>query len=199
MVEINTLGRLNALTDGVYAIVITLLVLDLHAPETPGLVDRQLLVDLHEQTPNFVAYLISFFVAALLWIKNHWILKPLEKCDYKTFWLNFAHLLFVSLIPFTASLIGRYEQDALAVILFSGSLGLASLSLAFLHRYAVTKTEWHSKDATKEWTNPKWWVMYLTLFFALGSILISFINVNAAIALWLLFPVWLLFFRRRYP
>lgn len=198
MIKFNTLERLKALTDGVYAIVITLLVLDLKAPETPGLIDRQLLADLHEQIPNFMAYLISFFVAGLLWMKNHWILKPLEGCDYKTFWLNFVHLLFVALIPFTASLIGRYEQDALAVILFSGSIGLASVSLVSLHRYAVTKTEWHSKEAIKEWMNPKWWVMYLSSFFALGSILISFINVNAAIVLWLLFPVLLFLFRHKY-
>jgi len=196
--QTNTLARLSALTDGVYAIVITLLVLDLHAPETPGLTEGRLLDDLQEQIPNFIAYLISFFVAACLWMNNHWILKPLEKCDYKTFWLNFAHLLFVSLIPFTASLIGRYAQDAISVILFSASLGLAGFSLMLLHRYVVTKPEWHGESTIKAWTSPSWLVTSPVTLFALGSILISFINVNVAIGLWLLLPVWIFLFSRKF-
>jgi len=177
-----TTGRLLALTDGVYAIVLTILVLDLHAPEKHGLTETSLVTDLQGQIPNFIAYLISFFMVAFLWVRHHWTLTPVEKCNFKTFWLNFLHLLFVTLIPYTASLIGHYEKDTIAVIFFFGSIGLATLSLLFLHRYVVTKTEWHSKDVTREWTNPAWQVMYASLLFSLGSILISFINVNAALA-----------------
>jgi uncharacterized membrane protein len=189
-----TTKRLLALTDGVYAIVITLLVLDLHVPETQQLEETSLVTDLQGQIPNFFAYLISFFVVAFLWMRHHWTLTPIEKCNFKTFWLNFLHLLFVTLIPYTASLIGHYEGDTIAVIFFFGSFGLATLSLIFLHRHVVTKTEWHSKDVTKEWTSPAWQVMYPGLLLSLGSILISFINVNAAFAFWLILPVWLSFF-----
>lgn len=189
-----TTGRLLALTDGVYAIVITILVLDLHAPEKLGMTETSLVTDLQGQIPNFIAYLISFFIVAFHWIRHHWTLAPIEKCNFKTFWLNFLHLLFVTLIPYTAALIGRYERDAGAVMFFFGSIGLATLSLLFLHRHVVTKTEWHGKDVTKEWTSPSWQVMYASLFFSLGSILIAFINVNAALAFWLLLPVWLSFF-----
>jgi len=192
--QIFTTGRLLTLTDGVYAIVLTILVLDLHAPEKHGLTETSLVTDLQGQIPNFIAYLISFFMVAFLWIRHHWTLAPVEKCNFKTFWLNFLHLLFVTLIPYTASLIGHYEKDTIAVIFFFGSIGLATLSLIFLHRYVVTKTEWHSKDVTREWTSPAWQVMYASLLFSLGSILISFINVNAALAFWLILPVWLSFF-----
>lgn len=133
-------------------------------------------------------------MTAFLWIRHQWILRPVEKCDHKIFWINFGHLLFVTLIPYTASLVGHYQEDAVAVIFFSGSLGLATLFLIFLHRYVVTKTEWHGEDTSKEWTSPSWPVMYPSLLFALGSILISFINVNGALAFWLLLPVWLVFF-----
>jgi len=189
-----TTGRLLALTDGVYAIVITLLVLDLRVPETQQLNEASLVADLRGQTPNFFAYLISFSMVTFLWIRHHWTFTPIEKCNFKTFWLNFLHLLFVTLIPYTASLIGHYEGDIIAVILFFGSIGLATLSLIFLHRYVVTRTEWHGKDVTKEWLSPNWLMLYPSLVFSLGSILISFINVYAALVLWLLLPFWVFFF-----
>ena len=188
--EITTTERLCALSDGVYAIVITLMVLDLKIPETSGLSEAQLVTELVEQAPNFLAYLASFCVVALLWMRNHWILKSLKECDEMTFWINFMHLLFLALTPYTASLLGHYPQDPLAVILFSGCLGLASLFLLLLHRHVISKSEWHQEGTTWEWTNPIWWRTYPPPFFAVGSILVSFINVQAAVALWLLLPAW---------
>lgn len=188
--EITSTTRLCAFTDGVYAIVITLLVLDLKIPETPGLSDSQIATDLVKLVPNLLAYLASFGVVAILWMRNHWILKSINKCDEMTFWFNFLHLLFLTLTPYTASLLGHYNQDFLAVILFSGALGLASLFLLLLHRHVIHKTDWHKEVVTKEWTNPNWWRTYPLPMFALGSILLSFINVQAAVALWLLLPIW---------
>lgn len=195
--EIIRTDRLCALTDGVYAIVLTLLVLDLKVPETPGLSEAQLVTEMAEQVPNFLAYLASFGVVAFLWMKNHWILKSLKECDEMTFWINFVHLLFLSLTPYTASLLGHYHQDPLAVILFSGCLGLASLTLLLLHRHVISKTEWHQEGTTREWTNPNWWTTYPPPMFAVGSILLSFINVQAAVALWLLLPIWAFTVRHR--
>ena len=186
-----TLDRLYALTDGLYAIVITLLVLDLKVPEIPELTEAQLIDDLVRQIPNFTAYIISFYAAVLLWMRNHWILEPLKACNETTFWLQFTHLLFVSLIPYTTSLVGRYEEDPIGIILFSASLGLAGLSLLFLHRYVVTRKDWHTESATtKEWTNPRWLTLYPGPLFALGALLVSFINVTGALLLWFFLPIW---------
>lgn len=191
------LKRLGALTDGVYAIVLTLLVLDLKVPETPGLTEAQLLADLWNQTPNFIAYLVSFFMVAFSWMRNFWIFKHLKQCNEKMFWLNFSHLLFVSLTPYTASLIGHYHDEPFTVILFSGSIGLASLSLFFLHRLAAATSEWHQECAPNLWRNPNWWAMYPGPLFALSSILLSFVSINGAVALWFLTPVWTLLFWRK--
>jgi hypothetical protein len=94
-------------------------------------------------------------------------------------------------------LLGRYENDAIAVIIFSATFGLTSFSMAFLHRHIAIKTEWHGEDVKKEWMNPVWWSTYPGSFFALVSILISFFNVSAAIAIWLLLPVWVFFYLKR--
>jgi uncharacterized membrane protein len=198
--QISSPERLRALTDGIYAIVATLLVLDLKIPETPGLTNTTLTADLFDQIPNFIAYLISFAVVAGLWMRNHWILEPLKKCNETTFWLNLLHLLFLTLIPFTASLIGHYEQDAIAVILFSGSLGLPGCSLLLIHRYVIPKTDWHGETTSRAWTSPNWLLDYPAPIFAMGSILLAFVSIPAALGLWFLLPVWvLLFLHHRQP
>lgn len=75
-------------------------------------------------------------------MRNHWILEPIKKCNETTFWLNLLHLLLLTLIPFTVSLIGHYEQDAIAVIhFFSGSHGLPGFSLLLIHRYVIPKID----------------------------------------------------------
>lgn len=194
--EISTTRRLCAFTDGVYAIVIALLVLELKVPEAEKLSEEELVTDMLGQIPNFLAYFASFGVVAFLWMRNHWILKYLKECDELTFWINFMHLLFLTLTPYTALLLGHYDEDPIALILFSGSIGMASLFLFLLHRYIISKTQWHQEGATREWTNPDWWETPVPIF-AAGSILLSFVDVQLAVALWLLFPVWIVIALKR--
>ncbi len=189
--------RLCALTDGVYAIVITLLVLDLKAPEAADLSEAQLITDLIEHIPNFLSYLISFLAIAVFWIRHHGIFRFLERCNTTTFGLNFLHILLVSLTPYTASLFGQYEEDPLVVVLFSGSLGLAGLSLLLMHRYVASKPEWHSAEAPDRWKAPNWFASYPGPLFALCSVLIAFFNVTAAVVVWLFLPILALVVSRR--
>ncbi len=188
--QTGSLERLLALTDGVYAIVLTLLVLDLKIPEGSGVGNAELMADLMHQIPNFVAYFISFVVIMIFWMRNHWILKPLTKGNETVFWLNLLHVFFISLIPYTSSLVGHYEQDSLAVMIFSGSLGLCGLSLLLLHGYVVGKPEWLGEAPIKPWAAPNWWIDYPAPFVALGSIGLAFINIHAALVIWVLAPIW---------
>ncbi len=71
--------RLCALTDGVYAIVLTLLVLELKAPELPGMTNPQLRDDLLRQGPNVAAYLISFVAVSFFWIQHHRVFASIRK------------------------------------------------------------------------------------------------------------------------
>jgi uncharacterized membrane protein len=197
--QTSSLERLLALTDGIYAIVLTLLVLDLKILEAPVVSNAELMADLVHQIPNFIAYLISFLVIVIFWMRNHWILKPLTTGNETVFWLNLLHVFFLSLIPYTSSLVGHYEQDSLAVMIFSASLGLSGLSLMFLHHYVVGKPEWVGELPVKPWTAPNWWMDYPAPFIALGSICLAFIHIHAALGIWLFVPMWaalLLVFRR---
>ena len=191
--------RICAFTDGVYAIVITLLVLDLKAPEVPGLTETQILHDLVKQGRNFLAYIISFFVAAWFWYRHHRIFKGLSQCDDKVIALNFVHLLFLTLIPYTASVAGRYHDDQLAVILFLGNLGLSGLSLSVLSQYVVPKTEWHEKEYAEPLINERVFSRHSVAMIAFLGVLASFFSVDAAFYVCFLLPVVLALANRRSP
>jgi len=174
--------RICAFTDGVYAIVITLLVLELKAPEVPGLTDEQLFEDLVKQSRVFLAYFISFFVVGWLWFRHHGIFRALEKSNNVVILLNFIHLLFVSLIPYTTSLAGRYKQDQLGVVLFFVNIGLSGLSISLLKQYVLPKTDWHHKELFAQLVRENWVHRYTIPLVAGLAILISFYNHQ--IALW---------------
>jgi len=92
--------RLCAVSDGVYAIALTLLVLDLKVPELSGTTNRELTTDLVQQLPNFLAYLIGFFVVAFFWMNHHRIFQSITCCDTRALALNFVQLFFISLTPY---------------------------------------------------------------------------------------------------
>jgi uncharacterized membrane protein len=186
--------RMNALSDGVYAFALTLLVLDLKAPENPGVTNPELTADLLQQIPNFMAYTIGFLIVAFFWIIHHRILQSVTKCDERALMFNLLHLLFISLTPYVASLIGHYEGDRIASIVFSANLGLASLSLNMLGFYVRGKKEWRTAEtegtwATVPWWTVPWWTVYAGPVLALVSILLSLIRPDVAILIWLLLPM----------
>ena len=185
----HTHDRLCAVADGVYAIALTLLVLDLKVPEVRGITNPQLTTDLLQQIPNFVAYVIGFLVVAFFWMNHHRIFQSVTLCDEWALLLNLTHLLFISLTPYAASLIGHYEGDRTATIVFSANLGLASLSLIVLGQYVLAKGEWRTDDAGGTWVKVPWWSVYAGPGLALVSIVVSFMSIDVALFLWLLLPL----------
>jgi uncharacterized membrane protein len=185
----HTHDRLCAVSDGVYAFALTLLVLDLKVPEVAGITNPQLTTDLFQQLPNFFAYVISFSVVAFFWMNHHRIFQSVTSCDSRALVLNFAHLLFISLTPYAASLIGHYEGDRIATIVFSANLGLASLSLIVLVQYVLAREEWRTDETGGTWMKVPWWTVYTGPGLALVSIVVSFVSSNVALLLWLLLPL----------
>ena len=185
----HTHDRLCAVSDGVYAFALTLLVLDLKVPEVPGITNPQLATDLFQQLPNFFAYVISFSVVAFFWTNHHRVFQSVTRCDARALVLNFVHLLFISLTPYAASLIGHYEGDRIATIVFSANLGLASLSLNLLGQYVLAREEWRTDETGGTWVKVPWWTVYAGTGLALVSIVVSFVSSNVALLLWLLLPL----------
>ena len=115
-------SRLEAFSDGVIAVAITLLALDLTV-EGPG--HGPLIDQLYDKWPAFLAYLISFFMIGIIWVNHHALVRSITKVDRLLLFLNLVLLLFVVLIPFATATEASYfphnDKDAqLAMVLYAG-------------------------------------------------------------------------------
>ncbi len=102
-------NRVEAFSDGVFAIAITLLVLDLHVPE-PG--SGTLAHELLAQWPSYLAYVVSFMTIGIIWINHHAALSRLRSVDHSIMIWNLVVLLTVGILPFTTSLMATYLKES---------------------------------------------------------------------------------------
>jgi len=112
-------SRLEAFSDGVFAIVITLLILDIRFPEVEYSQFRATFVSL---LPRILAYVMSFIIIGLYWVTHHNSMHAMKKTDRGFLWLNILLLLCVSFIPFPTSLLGRYPYQAGPIIIYGITL-----------------------------------------------------------------------------
>jgi uncharacterized membrane protein len=130
------LTRIEAFSDGVFAIIVTLLVLELKIPamENRGSVN-ELSHHLLELLPKFLSWLISFVIVCKFWLNHHHILGLARHADFGMVFLNSIFLMFQSFIPFPTALMGEYPINALAVSLFGVVMAFNTLLFIALHAY----------------------------------------------------------------
>jgi uncharacterized membrane protein len=123
-VERTDLGRIVAFTDGVMAVAITLLVLNLEVPRVPGGELDEALVDL---IPSLIAYLLAFALVGRHWVVHHRFFETLRAFDALLMTLNLAFLALIVLVPFATELFDRYTEEPAAAAVFGAIMGLAAL------------------------------------------------------------------------
>jgi uncharacterized membrane protein len=135
--------RLEAFSAGVFAIAITILVLQVGVPEWPsGLshdrVAAALTAKLLELWPGkLVSYALSFVIVGMFRVAHHMAFHHIRRSDRPLLWLNTLFLMCVSFIPFPTALLGRYFDQRIAVVVYAISLAATGLSLELLWRYAA--------------------------------------------------------------
>jgi len=125
--------RLEAFSDGVFAVAITLLVLDLRVPQGVG--PGGLGHALNNLWPNYASYVVSFFIIGIIWVNHHGMFGHLRRVDRTLLFLNLLLLLFVVVIPFPTALLAEYVRAGgfnshLAAAVFSGVMFAMSCSFA---------------------------------------------------------------------
>ena len=128
--------RIAFFSDAVFAIALTLLVLDIRLPE--GLADGEVWGALRELWPQFFAYVLTFAVLGINWITHHRKFRVMRRFDTGLIWINLAFLLFVALAPFPTSVLAEYGT-APAVVLYAGEVAMLSILQAALWVYAYRR------------------------------------------------------------
>lgn len=129
--------RLESLADGIFAFAMTLLVLAINLPDGANKISvGHYLVTQHK---NFFNFALSFVLLAIFWLSHTRQFHHIKKTDSLTLWLNVFILMFVVLIPFSASLMNDYPDDMVAEIFFNSNMFVLSSMLAFNWWYSSRK------------------------------------------------------------
>ncbi|HLK60642.1 MAG TPA: TMEM175 family protein [Chthonomonadaceae bacterium] len=146
-------GRVEAFSDGVFAIAITLLILDIKVPHPQELGTQTLLTALQQQWPTFLAYFTSFATILVMWVNHHRVFTHIRRTNTPFMFLNGLLLLCVSFVPFPTALIAEYirhPQAKTASVAFAGTYLVIALTFNLLWRYASQGGRLLNKNANWE-------------------------------------------------
>jgi uncharacterized membrane protein len=170
-----TKGRLEAFSDGVIAIIITIMVLELKVPHSGELEALRPLI------PVFLSYLLSFLFVAIYWNNHHHMLQAVRQVNGRILWAN-VHLLFwLSLIPFTTHWMGEHPTAPWPVAMYGVVLLLAGCAYFILSHSLITH---HGRDSTLAKAVGKDFKGIMSVVIYAVAIPLSFVNTWIAIALY---------------
>jgi uncharacterized membrane protein len=186
-----SVDRLLALSDGVVAIAITLLVLQLNVPSPAALTDpdsaSELAAHLSKGADQLVSYVISFYVIAQFWFVHHRVFRRITGQQEGLAWWNFAFLFTITIMPFTSDLLGKFSANPLAIDIFAANLLLATvateLTMIYGRRRELVTPE------TAQQTRAARYRVAASLFVIALSIVLAWVNPDAAKYCWLLLAV----------
>ena len=183
-------NRVEAFTDGVLAIIITILVLELDMPKIPeGAHGSEFLFILPELMPQLISYLVSFLVVAIYWVNHHSFFHRLSTTNHTLIWLNVHFLFWVSLIPFPTGHMGEHPFSITANVILAVVFLMGSLSFKMMSSYSMFRSdicqdslqyEEKKRIARIEWIGP---ILYAT---AIGS---AFFDTRISILLMIITPL----------
>jgi uncharacterized membrane protein len=189
-------GRVEAFSDGVIAIAITLLILEIKVPEGAG---QDLPHQLAEQWPSYVSYVVSFFVIGVIWLNHHALFAHLARVDRKLMGLNLVLLFTIATIPWPTSLMATYmreggDAERLAALIYAATMAAMGIAFGALWSYAARDRRLLGSDLDDEEIRRR------TLRFTIGAplyvvaLLVALVSapaclaINAALAVYYAIP-----------
>ncbi len=124
-------GRLEAFSDGVIAVIITIMVLELHVPNGADF------AALHEIWPSFLVYVLSFVTTGIFWNNHHHVILAARRVTAKIMWANLHLLFWISLVPFATAYVGEHHASPWPAALYGLLLAMSGLSFQILQRAIV--------------------------------------------------------------
>jgi len=137
-------NRVEALSDGVFAIAMTVLVLGIQVPDGGGA--DALSARLLSLWPKFASYALSFVMLGVLWIGHHFQFQYIRRTDRALLWWNLIFLLAVTFLPFATGVLGNYPRTRLAAVLYGSTVFVAGVCLLAHWTHATKKRELVTPD-----------------------------------------------------
>ncbi|HEU4345971.1 MAG TPA: TMEM175 family protein [Candidatus Binatia bacterium] len=174
-------NRIEALSDGIFAIVMTLLILEIHVPDLPKTAPNVDVVPaLLALWPKFASYIVAFVSLGVFWVGHHTMYHAIRRADRALLWLNIVFFMFVSLLPFSTSVLNAFPEAFIAPLLFGANLAVIGWILFLQWTYVNLKSDMLAPFVTAEYRRTvqsrMLWVpvaITLTMLFCFWSVEIS--------------------------
>jgi uncharacterized membrane protein len=180
-------GRLEAFSDGVFAIAMTLLALDLQVPHVDPSASRWALAEaLARQWPSYIAFITSFFTVLIMWVNHHTMFKMVRRVNIRVLFANGFLLMLTTAVPFTTALVSTYYRTPgakVACAVYTGTFVLVSVAYNWIWFSLVNHRELLKSDASErtiEKLSKNYWLGIPAYLIATA---IAFVDVRASIGL----------------
>lgn len=173
-------GRLEAFSDGVFAVIITVMVLELTPPRGSDLAALVAVV------PTLLAYVLSFVLLGMYWNNHHHLLQAAKRVDGRVLWANLTLLFWLSLVPFTTAWMGRTDFAPWPVAIYGLVQTLAGAAYYFLSRALIAL---HGADSTLAIAVGRDVKGKISIVIYVAAVVLALVNARFALALYVLVAV----------
>ena len=173
-------SRLEAFSDGVLAIVITIMILELTLPSGDGFKDFFALA------PTLLSYLLSYFFVAIYWVNHHLTFSGIERVNLKVLWCNIVWLFTMSFIPFTTAWVGKHPASWAPLSIYFADMALASITFHLM--YYLIAREHGEKHFRLDARSVVSLIVYTAAACAGGFCPVAAYIAVAAVSLWWVIP-----------
>ena len=180
--------RLDQLSDSIFAIVMTVLVFELRVPEVFGIVNNlNLWLGIKALVPIFLSYALSFALLFTYWRAHHFFISVYAKnVDTPLTNINALFFMLISLIPFSASFLGRYSANEISVVLFGTHIILIGLTLYWMRRYVLYSDHIKNPEISHREIRGSTIRTLVPVIFAVIAILVSIVDIKISLAIFTL-------------
>jgi uncharacterized membrane protein len=175
-----TTGRLEAFSDGVIAIIVTIMVLELRAPTQPTL------AAMLKVAPMFISYALSFLVVAIMWVNHHHLIHAVHRVTARLLWSNIYLLFWMSLVPFVTDYLGKNYHEPMAVALYGLDLALCASAFYLLRIILIQQDQPNSALADYHAAVQRKNALSLALY--LLSAPLAYVSIYASFSIFALIP-----------
>ncbi len=186
--------RIETLSDGIFAIVMTLLILEIRVPNLPlNAPNVEVAPALLALWPKFVSYLVTFISLGFFWVGHHIMYHAIRRADRTLLWLNIFFFMFVSLLPFSTSVLNAFSEAFIAPLFFGANVAIIGWILFFQWNYANSQPNMLADFVSAEYRKTVSSRMLIVPVATTLTVFICFWSVGISLAIYLLLlPLYML-------